>query len=185
MGLQVSGFEEVKLQSVDDLEKTSKRKKAETRVDLNAVEADALISYVASLPKPVEQQPVTQAEMERHAAGKRAFNEFGCADCHVPDLGSVRGIYSDMLLHEMGETMVDVQTAVPELKVNRTVTQVAVGGGGGYGSTVSLRSLVNVSVEEIPSNPEREWKTPPLWGVRDSYPSPTSSTSSTASRPAR
>jgi CxxC motif-containing protein (DUF1111 family) len=170
MGLQVSGFEEVKLQSVDDLEKTSKRKKAETRVDLNAVEADALISYVASLPKPVEQQPVTQAEMDRHAAGKRAFNEFGCADCHVPDLGSVRGIYSDMLLHEMGEKMVDVQTAVPELKVNRTVTQVAVGGGGGYGSTVSLRSLVNVSVEEIPSNPEREWKTPPLWGVRDSYP---------------
>jgi CxxC motif-containing protein (DUF1111 family) len=33
-----------------------------------------------------------------------------------------------------------------------------------------LRTLVNVSVEEIPSNPEREWKTSPLWGVRDSYP---------------
>jgi CxxC motif-containing protein (DUF1111 family) len=29
---------------------------------------------------------------------------------------------------------------------------------------------VNVSVEEVPSNPEKEWKTPPLWGVRDSYP---------------
>jgi CxxC motif-containing protein (DUF1111 family) len=89
----------------------------------------------------------------------------------VPDLGSVRGLYSDMLLHDMGEKMVDVQTAVPEVRVNRTVTQVPVrGGGGGYGSTMSLRTLVNVSVEEIPSNPEREWKTPPLWGVRDSYP---------------
>jgi CxxC motif-containing protein (DUF1111 family) len=29
---------------------------------------------------------------------------------------------------------------------------------------------VNVSAEEIPSNPQQEWKTPPLWGVRDSYP---------------
>jgi|EndMetStandDraft_5_1072996.scaffolds.fasta_scaffold110621_1 CxxC motif-containing protein (DUF1111 family) len=170
MGLQVAGFEEVKLQSVDDPEKSSKRKK-ETRVDLNAIETDALISYVASLPKPVEQRPLTRDEIDRHASGKKAFTEFGCADCHVPDLGSVKGIYSDMLLHEMGEKMVDVQTAVPEVRVKRSVTQVPVSsGGGGYGSTMSLRTLVDVSVEEVPSNPEKEWKTAPLWGVRDSYP---------------
>jgi CxxC motif-containing protein (DUF1111 family) len=171
MGLQVAGFEEVKLQSVDDPEKASKRKKHESRVDLTVVETDSLISYVASLPKPIEQRPLTREETDRHSSGKQAFTEFGCADCHVPELGRVRGIYSDMLLHDMGEKMVDVQTAVPEVRVKRTVSQVPVGsGGGGYGSTMSLRTLVDVSVEEIPSNPEREWKTTPLWGVRDSYP---------------
>jgi CxxC motif-containing protein (DUF1111 family) len=171
MGLQVAGFEEVKLQSFDDPDKPSRHKKADTRVDLNAVEAEALISFVASLPRPVEQRPATRAEVEQHAAGKQEFSAMGCADCHVQDLGSVRGIYSDMLLHDMGDRMVDVQTAVPDVRVNRTVSQVPVrSGGGGYGSTMSLRTLVNVSVEEIPSNPEREWKTSPLWGVRDSYP---------------
>lgn len=170
MGLQVSGFPEVELQAIDDAGRPSRRKKTDSRVDLNAVEAAALISYVASLPKPVEQPPLTPAEVERHKSGQLAFSEMGCADCHVPDLGPVRGIYSDMLLHDMGDRMVDVQTAVPEVRVNRSTSQVASGGGGGYGSTVSLRTLVNISVEEIPSNPEREWKTPPLWGVRDSYP---------------
>ncbi|HVJ85702.1 MAG TPA: di-heme oxidoredictase family protein [Caulifigura sp.] len=169
MGLQVSGFEEVTLQSVDEPAKTSKRKNPSGRVDLNAVETSALISYVAGLPKPVEEAPQTADEIKRHANGRLAFSEMGCADCHVANLGSVRGIYSDMLLHDMGEKMTDVQTAVPEIRINRTVTQVA-SGGGGYGSTVSLRALVNVSAEEVPSNPEREWKTSPLWGVRDSYP---------------
>ncbi len=171
MGLQVAGFPEVELQSVQDPAKPSRRKKGSGSVDLNAVEVDALIAYIASLPRPVEQAPETPAEIARHQSGRAAFSSLGCADCHVPDLGSVRGIYSDMLLHDMGEQMTDVQTAVPEIRVNRTVTQVASGGGGGgYGSTASLRTLVNVSVEEVPSNPEREWKTPPLWGVRDSYP---------------
>jgi len=170
MGLQVSGFQEVGLQSTSDLEKPSKRKKSSGRVDLNAIETDALISFISNLPKPIEQVALTPDEVQRHASGKLAFNEFGCADCHVQDLGSARGIYSDMLLHEMGQSMVDVQTAVPEVKVKRTATQVASGGGGGYGSTVSMRTLVNIDIEEVPSNPEREWKTAPLWGVRDSYP---------------
>ncbi|QDT56868.1 Cytochrome c [Caulifigura coniformis] len=170
MGLQVSGFQEVDLQPTNDPEKPSKRKKSNGRVDLNAIETDALIAFISDLPRPVEQVALTPEEVQRHASGKLAFNDLGCADCHVQDLGSARGIYSDMLLHEMGESMADVQTAVPELKVKRTATQVASGGGGGYGSTVSMRTLVNVDIEEVPSNPEREWKTPPLWGVRDSYP---------------
>ncbi|HVJ66492.1 MAG TPA: di-heme oxidoredictase family protein, partial [Caulifigura sp.] len=172
MGLQVSGFEEVALQSVDDPVKNSKRKKSDSRVDLTSVEAEALISYVAGLPKPVEDRPMSASELERIHNGRQAFAEMGCADCHVPNLGTVHGMYSDMLLHDMGDKMVDVQTAVPDIKINRTVSQVAVpsGGGGGYGSTTSLRTLVNVSAEEIPSNPQQEWKTPPLWGVRDSYP---------------
>jgi CxxC motif-containing protein (DUF1111 family) len=170
MGLQVAGFPEVELQPLESAQSTKKKPKPRPRADLTTKEVTSLVSYVASLPKPVQATGDTPEQSRRLADGRAAFSEFGCAECHVPDLGSVRGLYSDMLLHDMGEEMTDVQTAVPELKVNRTVMRVATGGGGGYGSTVSLRTLVNVSVEEIPSNPEQEWKTPPLWGVRDSYP---------------
>ena len=34
-------------------------------------------------------------------------NGFGCADCHTPRLGSVEGIYSDLLLHDMGLELSD------------------------------------------------------------------------------
>lgn len=173
MGLQVAGFPEVELQSATSPVKSSKSKKKDDsgRADLTALQTDALIAYVRDLPRPVQEQPRTEAELERLHSGQKAFKEFGCADCHVPDLGSAKGVYSDMLLHDMGERANDVQTAVPARRINRTVSQVATGGGGGgYGSTVSMRTLVNISVEEIPSNPEREWKTTPLWGVRDSYP---------------
>ena len=32
----------------------------------------------------------------------QAFEEIGCADCHRPSLGNIEGIYSDLLLHDMG-----------------------------------------------------------------------------------
>ncbi len=169
MGLQLNGFPEVELKEVG-AQTGSKSKGDSGRVDLTSPEADALVAYVKSLPRPVE-RPIETAEAAlQRRAGHEEFQQMGCADCHVPDLGPIKGLYSDMLLHDMGEEDTDVQTAVPAVRVNRTVTQVATVRPSGYGSTTSLRNIVNVSVEEIPSNPEREWKTPPLWGLRDSYP---------------
>jgi CxxC motif-containing protein (DUF1111 family) len=82
---------------------------------------------------------------ERAEAGKKLFQTIGCADCHTPRVGSVEGIYSDLLLHRMGQ---DLE------------------GGGSYGDRP-------VPLPDIPpdSGPEPgEWRTPPLWGVADSAP---------------
>ena len=44
--------------------------------------------------------------------GKKHFKQIGCTNCHTPDLAEAQGIYSDLLLHQMGEEL---------------------GGGGSYG----------------------------------------------------
>jgi CxxC motif-containing protein (DUF1111 family) len=84
------------------------------------------------------------------------FESIGCATCHSPTLGAVSGLYSDMLLHDMGESSSDSATY--------------------YGSPIApTPSLGNVADANEP--PRRsgmadatEWRTPPLWGVADSAP---------------
>ena len=83
------------------------------------------------------------------------FESIGCATCHAPKLGVVRGLYSDLLLHDMGESSSDSATY--------------------YGAPVAPPSSGDVA--EARSRPRRsgmaaptEWRTPPLWGVADSAP---------------
>ena len=92
----------------------------------------------------------------------------GCADCHREKLGDVDGIYSDLLLHDMGQSL---------------------SGSGFYGTNISNVEFVKAkgATEPIPVNRDepdkptrekppafgagaREWRTPPLWGLRDSAP---------------
>ena len=80
------------------------------------------------------------------AAGKKLFSAVGCADCHTPTLGTVDGIYSDLLLHQMGRELV---------------------GGGSYGEP-PVPDDPDSDDDESPS--PSEWRTPPLWGVADSAP---------------
>jgi CxxC motif-containing protein (DUF1111 family) len=114
-------------------------------LDLTAEQCDQLTAFVASLPRPVERLPEDYSAREQAKAGKKLFRTIGCADCHTPDLGSVEGIYSDLLLHRMGQTLV---------------------GGGSYGEPPP--PLPGCSPAESPQNDE--WRTPPLWGVADSAP---------------
>ena len=59
----------------------------------------------------------------------------------MPTLGEVRGIYSDLLLHDLGQSLSD--------------------SGSTYG----------IDGPDTPEGPKpREWRTPPLWGYRDSGP---------------
>ena len=47
---------------------------------------------------------------EQGLRGRDQFEAIGCADCHVPTLEGPRGLvplYSDLLLHDMGEAMAD------------------------------------------------------------------------------
>jgi CxxC motif-containing protein (DUF1111 family) len=126
-----------------------------TGLDLTQEQCDQLTAFVASLPRPEERPPESAADQVAAAAGRRLFNSIGCADCHTPDLGSVTGIYSDLLLHRMGEELV---------------------GGGSYGeralpapggSPVEAPAPAGHPVEAPAPD---EWRTPPLWGVADSAP---------------
>lgn len=119
-------------------------------IDLTQEQCDQLTQFVASLPRPAERWPADPAAHAGAEAGQRLFSAIGCADCHTPDLGPVKGLYSDLLLHRMGQALQG-------------------GGGGGYGTPQPTPVLIPES-----ENPQivqlSEWRTPPLWGVADSAP---------------
>jgi CxxC motif-containing protein (DUF1111 family) len=111
-------------------------------IDLTLRQCDELTAFCASLPRPIEKLPkgVSQRDAD---AGRELFVKVGCAECHTPTLGHVKGVYSDLLLHRMGSQLV---------------------GGGSYGDPPAP---VPDSKDEISPS---EWRTPPLWGVADSAP---------------
>jgi CxxC motif-containing protein (DUF1111 family) len=123
-------------QSIDPMAPEARAK----ATDLTSEECDALVAFVRSLPAPVRLAGSDSSAVE---AGRRAFEEIGCTDCHRPSLGGIDGIYSDLLLHDMGPILVSVTTAAyygPQL--------------------MSSPSLAEGT----------EWRTAPLWGYRDSGP---------------
>ena len=81
-------------------------------LDLTDQQCDQMTAFIASLPRPREVIPDSAAEAARAVAGKKHFKQIGCTNCHTPDLAEAQGIYSDLLLHQMGEGL---------------------GGGGSYG----------------------------------------------------
>jgi CxxC motif-containing protein (DUF1111 family) len=114
-------------------------------LDLTTEQCQQMTDFILALARPVERAPADDAARVKAEAGKALFAKVGCADCHTPTLGSVEGLYSDLLLHRMG----------PDLQ----------GGGFYYGSPVPA------AVAATGSGPfADEWRTPPLWGVADSAP---------------
>jgi CxxC motif-containing protein (DUF1111 family) len=77
--------------------------------------------------------------------GRATFDAVGCEGCHREVVGAVAGAYTDLLLHDLGAELAD--------------------GASGYG----VRSVARVRNPDGPALPG-EWRTPPLWGVRDSGP---------------
>jgi CxxC motif-containing protein (DUF1111 family) len=67
-------------------------------IDMSARQCDQLVQFVASLPRPVRRVPETQQHATEIAAGEKLFTSIDCTSCHRPKLGSVEGIYSDLLL---------------------------------------------------------------------------------------
>ena len=76
-------------------------------MDLTRAECEALTQFVRGLPAPAERTPSAPAEAAIVTKGRVTFERTGCAACHVPKLGPVEGIYSDLLLHEMGPQLSD------------------------------------------------------------------------------
>jgi CxxC motif-containing protein (DUF1111 family) len=113
-------------------------------LDLSAEQCEQMTAFIASLPRPIEKTPADARGRQRIDRGRQFFHATGCADCHVPNMGSLEGVYSDLLLHRMGNDL---------------------NGGGSYFSP-SPGSLPSPGAEPLPD----EWRTPPLWGVADSAP---------------
>ncbi len=151
LGLEVPGHH----QSPDPLADEQKA----PFLDLFADECAALKSFVATLPAPVERAPATTGEKERIAAGRSLFTSIGCATCHRPEMGSVAGLYSDLLLHNMGPTLGDTGGYYGSDSA----------GSIGGGSIASRRNQPNARSQNGEAN-RQEWRTPPLWGIRDSGP---------------
>ena len=118
-------------------------------LDLTDQQCDQMTAYIASLPRPREVIPSSAAEAARAVAGKKHFKQIGCINCHTADLAEAQGIYSDLLLHEMGEGLG--------------------GGGGGFYGEEPPEPSAEPDFDGGSTSPS-EWRTPPLWGVADSAP---------------
>ena len=128
--------------------------------DLNQREADALVDYMQNLPRPVQQSELHPVIAKQLKEGAQLFESVGCAACHVRQMGTVDGFFSDLLLHDMGPDLVSP--------------------GAGYSGpsfrapgddVIPLAQTIDEKTTNIPNPPTaQEWRTPPLWGVRDSAP---------------
>ncbi len=171
--------------------------------DLNQRRVKMLVSYVASLPAPIQERTGVE-HWTGVRAGKRLFATVGCAACHVENMSPARGIYSDLLLHDMGELLQAPSPAssgqLPKVATISTPvfprTNRPLGSGsspasyyGGGGSAIEAYALERPLEAQFPYGRlpkeatdmkkiekvtwdvlQREWRTPPLWGVADSAP---------------
>jgi CxxC motif-containing protein (DUF1111 family) len=157
LGLEVPGFQRAAPPWIKDYKSPGP--------DLSAEQCNSLVQFLASLPRPISRKPETPELKEKIAAGEKLFGTLGCALCHRPKLGDVDGLYSDLLLHDMGQSL---------------------SGSGFYGTNIEFVQTkggtdplpINRDEEEKPKREKppkfgagaREWRTPPLWGVHDSAP---------------
>lgn len=131
-------------------------------LDLNQAQCDALIDYIADLPAPVQRKFGDEVDEGYIKGGHALFAKVGCADCHVENVGEVAGIFGDLLLHDMGGELGDtgsydvfIPNSTPEGEVIQLTSQ--------SGPTSRIPKKVTGATRQ-------EWRTPPLWGVRDSAP---------------
>jgi CxxC motif-containing protein (DUF1111 family) len=113
--------------------------------DLTKKQFRSLVAFVKTLPRPVEATGDSGA-----AHGKELFRTVGCAVCHVPDVGGVKGVYTDFLLYTL-------EDPPPP---------------GSSGSEYGVGPSPLLGLPKRPDSEPKpdEWKTPALWGVADSAP---------------
>jgi CxxC motif-containing protein (DUF1111 family) len=118
--------------------------------DLTDEQCTLMTDYIRGLPIPTQVLPESASELDLVHRGEAMFDKIGCADCHAKDLGPVKGLYSDMLLHDMGA---DLQSSI------------------GYYAMIIPQPVVRNNNFELTEQPSPgEWRTAPLWGVADSGP---------------
>jgi CxxC motif-containing protein (DUF1111 family) len=126
---------------------------SEVRLDMDQRQCDQLVEFVAGLAPP-RLRPIVAGRVEPW--GYSVFEAVGCATCHTPRLGALNGLYSDLLLHDMGDALGDVASSYGVLQ-----------SGGDAGDLARDRERARIAGAPAVA---REWRTPPLWGVADSAP---------------
>jgi CxxC motif-containing protein (DUF1111 family) len=142
LGLEVRGHHQASLLSAKDYDPKK------ISLDLSDEDCTRMIRFVANLPAPVV-HPTLDAEW-----GYTVFHAIGCATCHAPSMGGVSGLYSDLLLHDLGDRFR------------------AFGGGYGGGTSEIVEKSSRSKDAATPSGEAgpTEWRTTPLWGVAASAP---------------
>jgi RNA polymerase sigma factor (sigma-70 family) len=123
--------------------------------DMNQEECNLLIDYVRNLPVPVVTKTADNKDAAQIKAGETTFKSIGCANCHLPKLGPVDGIFSDLLLHDMGSQLADADSYTVFAGESPRAERPE--------ATARTRATTDATSA-------REWRTPPLWGLRDSAP---------------
>jgi CxxC motif-containing protein (DUF1111 family) len=140
-------------------------------LDLTEQQCLELTAFVASLPAPEQVLPVDAVALDRVRMGEAVFESCHCNACHVRDLGWVTGIYSDLLMHDMGPGLCDALAANPEILPGETIPVTLQSGrdnGYYYGPPIDLTQVIPPRAK--PCRCDCEWRTPPLWGCADSAP---------------
>ncbi len=147
LGLEVPGRHQVSLASAKDFNGSK------IKLDMDERQTQRLVDFVQTLPRPTLHLIDPIAPLR----GRVAFEAIGCAACHTPKLGSVDGLYTDLLLHDLGDRIMDF--------------------GSGYGGPAHSSGFINLAKTEAGDRPTptgeaapTEWRTPPLWGVASSPP---------------
>jgi CxxC motif-containing protein (DUF1111 family) len=133
-------------------------------LDLTSEDCDSLTAFVRTLREP--ERHVGKRETGSVFRGSALFAKIGCTACHRPNMGTVEGLYSDLLLHDMGNDLGDsgsygiVPPSPGELSEPDGLSPAFPSG---------LEAFAGGSQRFRPAS-RREWRTPPLWGLRDSGP---------------
>lgn len=156
LGLQVHEFHQTKDPLKPDYELEGS--------DLTGEQVDSLIQYVRSLPRPEQVLPENYEEKQEIIQGEQLFTAVGCAECHVSNVGTLKGVYSDFLLHDMGRLFEDPIPAepLPEITISENMDVIS-----GYHGMVRRKPSPLLAVDQ---DHHKEFRTPPLWGVADSAP---------------
>jgi CxxC motif-containing protein (DUF1111 family) len=158
LGLQVPGHPQSPL--------PTKPEERLVGLDLTGPECDALIEFVRELPAPKVTAANHRAITDYIATGRKLFEKVGCAMCHVPRLGEVEGIYSDLLLHDLGTDLADQggYSQSFETLPDEVVSAESEGTTNGASGKRPFRAHATRPADAT------EWRTPPLWGVGQSAP---------------
>ncbi len=118
-------------------------------VDLTDEQCALMADFIRGLPPPVEVIPGDPALIGEARSGKSLFISIGCTECHSETLGPARGLYSDLLLHDMGSGLE---------------------GRAGYAGGPADAPVRDDDSDDSHQPSPSEWRTAPLWGVADSAP---------------
>ena len=128
-----------------------------------------MVSYLASLPAPQQYQATAKVQHDFISDGSALFAKVGCAACHTPQLGDVKGLFSDLLVHDLGPALGDsgeygsfAPDSTEDEELNEPIPPLAFNRSAQPQQKLDESKLVGAK--------RLEWRTPPLWGVRESSP---------------